>query len=90
MLARLEVTVSGAVQGVGYRYTAFAFARALGLRGWVRNQPDGSVRLVAEGERESLQALLDWCYTGPRSARVQYVEVTWDVPRGDLPEFSIL
>lgn len=67
---RLEAVVRGRVQGVAFRWYTQREARRLGLTGWVRNQPDGSVRLVAEGEREGLDRLWAWLAHGPERARV--------------------
>lgn len=70
---RQHVVVSGRVQGVGFRYFTVAEARRLGLRGWVRNAPDGSVEIVAEGPPERLRELVAWCRHGPPSAHVSEV-----------------
>jgi len=74
-LRRVAIRVFGRVQGVGFRYSTEAKARDLALVGWVRNRSDGSVEIVAEGDRESIGLLLEWCRSGPRSARVENVEV---------------
>jgi acylphosphatase len=87
-LARAHVLVSGEVQGVGFRYSTVAEASRLGLRGWVRNLPDGRVELEAEGERERLDALVAWCRQGPPAADVADVDVEWAAHRGDLAPFS--
>ncbi len=71
--ARIRLTVSGRVQGVGYRYSACAEAQRLGLRGWVRNLPDGRVEVEAEGEPRQTAALRDWCRRGPPMARVDRI-----------------
>jgi len=65
------------VQGVGYRYGAHARAVELGLRGWVRNLPDGRVEGDFEGDRAPLTEMLAWCRKGPRFARVDAVEAMW-------------
>jgi acylphosphatase len=75
-LPRVELRVIGRVQGVFYRASTRTEAKRLGLRGWVRNEADGSVRLVAEGSREALDALVRWCHQGPAGARVDHVEAT--------------
>ena len=90
MRLRLELTVYGDVQGVGYRFAVAAHARTLGLNGLVRNQTDGTVRIVAEGDRGSLQALFDWCYTGARFARVARIDSRWEKSRGVPGAFSIV
>jgi acylphosphatase len=73
---RCRAVVSGRVQGVFYRDTCQRMASGLGVRGWVRNRPDGSVEVVAEGERSAVDALLAWCREGPPRAHVVGVAVT--------------
>ena len=67
--------VTGRVQGVFYRASTQARAQALGLAGWVRNCPDGSVELEASGDAEALQQLEAWLWQGPERAQVSAVEV---------------
>jgi acylphosphatase len=81
--------ISGRVQGVAFRQSAVDEARSLGLDGWVRNLPDGRVEALAEGARPRVESLVAWCRRGPRLARVDGVEVTWEEPRGDLRAFDI-
>ncbi|HZV48176.1 MAG TPA: acylphosphatase [Candidatus Dormibacteraeota bacterium] len=88
-MARLHAVVRGFVQGVGFRYFVLDRARAAGLRGWVRNRPDGSVECLAEGPRPVLEALIEDLRTGPRPARVTGVELDWQAARGDLPAFDV-
>ena len=71
----VQVRVTGRVQGVAFRYCTQEQARALGVGGWVRNEPDGSVLLHAEGEDEAVDALVEWCHRGPSGARVADVAV---------------
>lgn len=85
--ARVEATVTGRVQGVGFRYTARNTAVDLGLVGESVNLPDGSVRVVAEGPRAALDDLVAWLETGPTPGRVATVDVVWQTPRGDLSGF---
>ena len=87
---RAHIIVRGYVQGVGYRFEAIRQARALGLKGWVRNEPDGSVELLAEGEEEALGELSSWCRQGPWGARVSDMEVEWEEPREDLRDFNAI
>lgn len=83
--------VDGRVQGVYYRASTQEQARALGLRGWVRNLPDGRVELRAQGTRGRVEALLAWCRKGPPSARVASVDVDWEAPDPELPSsFRVL
>ena len=82
--------VVGRVQGVFFRASAQREARRLGLTGWVRNRPDGSVELVAEGEDESLREFLGWVQRGPTSARVDRVDSRWRAYTGEFTEFRIV
>jgi acylphosphatase len=74
MTASYRFTVSGLVQGVGFRYSALAQARRLGLTGWIGNRADGAVEGVAVGAREQLDAFHAWLGRGPPAARVEGVE----------------
>lgn len=86
---RLSLKIRGRVQGVGYRAATRKQARALGLRGWVRNEPDGAVTVVAEGPRDDLRSLRSACEEGPPFARVDQVEAIWDNATGEFPGFDI-
>jgi acylphosphatase len=87
--ARARVRVRGRVQGVFFRTTARDRARMLGLRGWVSNQPDGSVEAVFEGDRERVQSMVEWMRRGPSGAAVEDVVVTWEEPVGESGGFSV-
>lgn len=80
--ARARVVVRGRVQGVFFRGEAQARARSLGVAGWVRNDPDGSVQAVFEGDRSRVESMVDWCRRGPRGARVDEVGAVWEEPEG--------
>ncbi len=71
----LRLSITGRVQGVGYRDWAMREARALGLRGWVRNRRDGSVEALAVGPDEAVQLFVQSCHRGPGPARVDAVRV---------------
>ena len=86
---RLHAVVHGDVQGVGFRWFVVDTARALGLRGWVRNLPDGSVEMTAEGGRDKLDSLVAAVRRGPRGARVTDLDVEWAEARGDVRTFDI-
>ena len=88
-IAALELTVWGAVQGVGFRSAVRQQAQILGLTGTVSNNADGSVRVHAEGDRLRLQAFFHWCYTGVRSARVDRIQTSWAVPTRRYQDFVI-
>lgn len=88
-MVRLQLVISGSVQGVNFRTSTQAKALALGLVGWVMNADDSTVRIVAEGHRQHLQELLDWCYSGVASADVQRIDVEWEVALGREATFAI-
>jgi acylphosphatase len=83
MPASYRFTVSGQVQGVGFRYSAVAQARRLGLTGWVANLADGAVEGVASGADDALAQFHDWLRRGPPAARVQRVE--WQAGEAVIP-----
>jgi acylphosphatase len=72
----VSVRVTGRVQGVGFRWYAVEEAERLGVRGWIRNEPDESVSGHFEGPPESVDALVAWCGQGPSAASVRHVAVT--------------
>ena len=72
---RRAATVRGVVQGVSFRWYTRHEAERLGLTGWVRNQPDGSVRFEAQGRGEDVEALIAWASQGPTHARVTGIDV---------------
>jgi len=81
--------VHGRVQGVFFRQATADEARALGLRGWVRNLVNGDVEIMAEGPRRELKILAAWANQGPRMGRVTSVDEEWLEYRGDLGAFAI-
>jgi acylphosphatase len=86
---RLEVTVRGDVQGVGFRWFVSRAAARMKLVGWVANQPDGSVTIVAEGPERGLDALLELIRRGPPGAEVSDVEARRGPATGRFASFSI-
>lgn len=88
-MIRRRLVVHGEVQGVGFRWACARAAQSLGVRGWVRNRPDGAVEVLVEGDAGSVQRLVDWTHTGPRHASVSRVEVTEESPEG-LAGFEIV
>lgn len=81
-MKRARVVVHGSVQGVFFRVETRDRARSLGLAGWVRNVPDGTVEAVFEGEDERVESMAEWCRRGPPGAQVDHVEVEWGEPEG--------
>ena len=88
-LQQLRARVSGRVQGVGFRYYALSQAESLGLTGWVRNRPDGSVEVLAEGSRPELEAFVDALWKGPSGASVRNVHVEWSPASGTFERFQV-
>ena len=74
-MKHLNIKIYGQVQGVSFRYYTREQALVLGITGFVRNEPDNSIYISAEGEENNLQEFLKWCYQGPSSAKVDKVEV---------------
>jgi acylphosphatase len=88
-LKQVHLIVRGRVQGVFFRAATQREARRLGLTGWVRNRPDGSVEVTAEGDEGSVRQLLMWAEKGPSAARVEDVQTRWRAYSGDFPDFRI-
>ena len=88
-MRRLELKLHGLVQGVNFRHHTAQEARRLGLTGFVQNEPDGTVLIVAEGPAGQLSELLDWSKQGPDSADVAKWDESWLNAKGDLTEFVI-
>lgn len=88
-LQRGHFFIRGRVQGVGFRYSACAEARRIGVTGWVRNLPDGSVETVCEGDSSTVAAYLAWCRSGPFMARVTVVQEAISSASGEFDFFRI-
>lgn len=88
-MQRLTAVVHGTVQGVFFRKSTQQEATRLKLAGWVANQIDGSVRVVAEGDDTTLHALLAFLHAGPPGARVTRVDTTWQPATGEFRTFSV-
>lgn len=86
---RVHLVIHGKVQGVFYRASARERAEEFGLVGWVRNNRDGSVEVVAEGEKEDLREFIAWCHRGPSHSIVRDVSVEWEECSGQFSEFTI-
>ena len=82
MSRAVTVTVTGRVQGVAFRWYAVQEAERLGVRGWVRNEPDESVAAHLEGDDGAVDAMVEWCRHGPSYASVRDVAVTEARPTG--------
>lgn len=86
---RVEVRIEGRVQGVSFRAYAREEARRLGLTGWVKNEPDGTVSAVAEGPRDALERFALWCHHGSPHAAVTSVQARYGPARGETDTFEI-
>lgn len=80
----INLKIYGKVQNIGFRFNAKYKAEKLGIKGFIKNEPDGSVYLEAEGEEENLEKFIQWCNQGPEFARVKRVEKN----KGKLKKFS--
>lgn len=87
MTTHFNINVYGLVQGVFFRASAKEEAKKLKITGFARNEPDGSVYLEAEGEKEALDKFIKWCNIGPNMAQVEKVVVT-DSPLKNFSRFD--
>lgn len=85
----VKIIVRGVVQGVGYRHFVYRQATAMGLTGWTKNLPDGSVEVLAEGDSSLLEQLVNDLRVGPRSAEVTAVETIPVELTGQFESFEI-
>ena len=77
---QVSILISGRVQGVYFRASSKEVALQLGITGWVRNEPDGSVFIKAEGDSKAIHQFIAWCQIGPLRAMVQHVKVEEGTP----------
>lgn len=89
MKSRAGIIVTGRVQGVFYRAAACEKAQGMNLTGWVRNKSDGSVEIMAEGEKENIQSLIEWCRIGPPRASVRDISVKWQEYKNEYDTFHV-
>ncbi|MBI2400852.1 MAG: acylphosphatase [Deltaproteobacteria bacterium] len=89
-MVRAHLIIEGLVQGVSFRASAVEAARTAGVVGWVRNNPNGAVEAVLEGEEEKVNRLIDWCRTGPPMARVEKVNLSWEPFRNEFDDFTAM
>lgn len=89
MQKRVELKIYGRVQGVFFRDSCRREAEKLGLSGSVRNEPDDTVVIAAEGEESALKELIKWCQEGPEHAQVEKIEEEWAEATGEFEDFTI-
>lgn len=87
-MKRIIIIVVGLVQGVFFRYTTRKFARQLGLTGYVKNMPDGSVYIEAEGPEDKLNELLEFSKKGPKHAQVDKIDFEFKDPQSKFKNFD--
>ncbi len=88
-MQHLKASIYGRVQGVFYRMTAQKKAKNLGIKGWIKNMPDGSVYLEADGDEESLKKFLNWCKKGPFLAKVKNIKKEFESETKGFKDFKI-
>lgn len=88
-MVRAELVVRGRVQGVFFRQATRETALGLSLTGWARNNRDGSVSVVFEGQRQQIDQAIAWCHQGPPAAMVSEVSVDWGDFSGEFTGFQI-
>ena len=86
---RVHLIIQGIVQGVGFRYHTQNEAVRLGVTGYVKNLPDDTVEIVAEGPSPAIAQLLDWAKQGPPTAQVKQVNITYNSANGEFGSFTI-
>jgi acylphosphatase len=86
---RVRIRIHGRVQGVFYRHNAAQKAERFGVKGWVRNHPDGSVEALLEGKEQAIQQMIKWCKEGPSGAIVEKMDLTWEPYKGEFHNFQI-
>lgn len=86
---RAHVWITGRVQGVFFRAYTRDAARMIGVTGWVRNLPDGSVEAVFEGESGKVEKMIEWCREGSPMSRIEKVEILEEVYTGDFDRLAI-
>jgi len=86
---RAHAVIHGRVQGVFFRASTRDEALRIGVAGWVRNLPDGSVEALFEGATLKVEEILGWCHKGPPGARVSSVDIAFEQYKGEFKRFEI-
>lgn len=89
MMRKVNILVSGRVQGVYFRAFTQNKAKQLGVKGSARNLPDGRVEIIAEAESGTIEDFIQWCHKGPVTARVDHIEITELQPDEQLTSFDV-
>lgn len=88
-MERLNLIVKGNVQGVFFRENTKNMAKKLGLKGYAKNLPDGTVEVIAEGNKKELDKLIEFCKIGPSSAKVEDIIISFEKPKNEFKDFEI-
>ncbi len=87
---RIRLIISGKVQGVFFRVSLRDQARGLGISGWARNNPDGTVEALIEGESGKIDQIINWCWNGPPDAIVENIDKREDTTDLNMSSFDII
>jgi acylphosphatase len=87
---RAHIFVSGRVQGVFFRDSTKRKAKKLGIKGWVKNLPDGRVEAVFEGKKDRVEQIINWAKRGPIFAKVNNLDLEWQKYKGEFSDFEIV
>jgi acylphosphatase len=88
-MLRARLILSGLVQGVGFRSYARNNAKALGLKGYVRNLKSGRLEIIVEGYEKQIDDLLDLLHKGPFGSQVEDIQVIWEDPTNEFKDFTV-
>jgi len=88
-IKRARITVKGRVQGIFFRSSTKRIAAKLGLKGYVKNLPDGNVEVVAEGNEEKIKKLIEFCKTGPSLSKVEDADIKFEKPTKEFGGFEV-
>jgi len=89
-MKRVHIFVKGIVQGVFFRHFTSQQAKQMGIKGWVRNLPDGRVEMVCEGDEDSIEKIIAWSRRGPQGAVVEDIEVRYEEYKNEFTDFKII
>jgi acylphosphatase len=90
MKLRLQVKISGKVQGVWFRLNTKKKADDLNINGWVKNTIDGKVEAIFEGNEENLHKMIKWCLVGSPNSKVKKIEISKNDFQNEFNSFSII
>jgi len=88
-MKRIRVIILGKVHGVSFRASAKEKADSLGISGWIKNNQDGTVEAIFEGEEKKIEEILSWCRKGPVHAKVKNVKVSEESYKGEFKDFKV-